>query len=351
MLWSFVYLGLRSVLAFITLIIRSDGRKELEILVLRHELQILRRQVARPRFRPADRALLAALSRSLPRSRWPVFGVRPETLLGWHAVWSGAGGRVRTLGQAGLRLILRSKHSSCAWPPRTRVGDISGSNVNWLVSWWPVSSSTIRNVLRRPWPRSDPSPPCHDLAPVPCVNRPPASSPAISSPWITVFLRRIYVCSSLASEAVALSAGCTPNPTAGWVVQQVRNLMMDLQEGPDLVRFLVHDRDTKFCTKFDAVLHAEGIRATLNTGSSAQRQCLCGALGAYRQVRMFRLDPYPRHAPPAAGSAGVRGPLQPSTDRIADLSYAHPTARARFDQSPVPSREPSRGEIDWAPAS
>ena len=84
MLWSIVYLGLRSVLAFIAWLVRSDGSKELEILVLCHELQILRPQVARPRFRPADRALLAAMSRMLPRSMWPAFCIRPETLLGWH---------------------------------------------------------------------------------------------------------------------------------------------------------------------------------------------------------------------------------------------------------------------------
>jgi hypothetical protein len=54
------------------------------ILVLRHELEILRRQQPRPRLEPADRAWLAALSRLLPRERWSAFGVRPETLLCWH---------------------------------------------------------------------------------------------------------------------------------------------------------------------------------------------------------------------------------------------------------------------------
>lgn len=66
------------------LIVRSDRSKELEILVLRHELVLLRRQSARPRLEPADRALLAALSRALPRRVWPAFSVRPETLLRWH---------------------------------------------------------------------------------------------------------------------------------------------------------------------------------------------------------------------------------------------------------------------------
>jgi hypothetical protein len=63
---------------------RGDTAKDLEILVLRHQLTVLRRQTARPRLEPADRALLAAISRVLPRSRWSCFFVRPETLLGWH---------------------------------------------------------------------------------------------------------------------------------------------------------------------------------------------------------------------------------------------------------------------------
>ncbi len=65
-------------LAFITFLIRSDGCKELEILVLLHELHILRRQVAWPRLQPADRALFGAISRMLPRSIWPVFCIKPE---------------------------------------------------------------------------------------------------------------------------------------------------------------------------------------------------------------------------------------------------------------------------------
>jgi putative transposase len=82
--WSFVYLALRRALELILLCFRSAEAKEIEILVLRHELAVLRRQHPRPRLQPADRALLAALSRLLPRARWPVFLVRPETLLRWH---------------------------------------------------------------------------------------------------------------------------------------------------------------------------------------------------------------------------------------------------------------------------
>jgi putative transposase len=82
--WSFAYLALRRVLELVMLCCRSTEAKEIEILVLRHELAVLRRQHPRPRLQPKDRALLAALSRQLPRARWSVFLVKPETLLCWH---------------------------------------------------------------------------------------------------------------------------------------------------------------------------------------------------------------------------------------------------------------------------
>jgi putative transposase len=82
--WSFVYLALIRVLELIVLCCRSTEAKEIEILVLRHELAVLRRQHPRPRLQSNDRALLATLSRHLPRARWSVILVRPETLLGWH---------------------------------------------------------------------------------------------------------------------------------------------------------------------------------------------------------------------------------------------------------------------------
>ena len=63
---------------------RGDAANDLEILVLRHQLSVLGRQTPRPRLQPADRALLAAVSRVLPRSPWSCFLVQPETPLGWH---------------------------------------------------------------------------------------------------------------------------------------------------------------------------------------------------------------------------------------------------------------------------
>jgi len=75
---------LRRVLELLVLVVRSNASKEIELLVLRHEIAVLRRQIKRPVFDPSDRALLAALSRLLPRQKWAAFSVTPETLLAWH---------------------------------------------------------------------------------------------------------------------------------------------------------------------------------------------------------------------------------------------------------------------------
>ena len=69
-LWAFGYLAVRHLLELVVLLARSDGSTEIELLALRHEAVLLRRQVKRQSFEPVDRALLAALSRPLPRSRW-----------------------------------------------------------------------------------------------------------------------------------------------------------------------------------------------------------------------------------------------------------------------------------------
>jgi putative transposase len=78
------YLAVCRSVQLLVLLARGDAAKDLEILVLRHQLTVLRRQSPPPKLKPADRALLAAVRRVLPRSRWSCFFVRPETLLRWH---------------------------------------------------------------------------------------------------------------------------------------------------------------------------------------------------------------------------------------------------------------------------
>ena len=79
-----IYMIFLQLVNLLVLLGRSSASKDVELLVLRHEVSVLRRQVTRPRPRPADRAVLAALSAALPRLRWPVFFVQPKTLLRWH---------------------------------------------------------------------------------------------------------------------------------------------------------------------------------------------------------------------------------------------------------------------------
>jgi putative transposase len=81
---SLVYLLLRQILQMLTQLARDGGAKDVELLVLRHQVAVLRRQVHRPDLRPEDRVVLAALSRLLPRARWSAFFVTPATLLRWH---------------------------------------------------------------------------------------------------------------------------------------------------------------------------------------------------------------------------------------------------------------------------
>jgi putative transposase len=81
-----LYLLLRRLLHLVVLLGRGDRVKEIEIVVLRHQVAVLRRQVDRPDLNEGDRVLLAALSRLLPRSSWRSFFVTPATLLSWHRV-------------------------------------------------------------------------------------------------------------------------------------------------------------------------------------------------------------------------------------------------------------------------
>jgi hypothetical protein len=107
--WSFVYLALRRVLELLVLCWRSADAKEVEILVLRHQLAVLRRQHPRPRLQPKDRALLAALSRLLPRPRWSIFVVTPRRCFDGTAAWCADIGPIQPGHAADHRYPTRSR--------------------------------------------------------------------------------------------------------------------------------------------------------------------------------------------------------------------------------------------------
>ena len=84
MVLSFLYVAFVRVVQLIRLSCRAQDDLAIEIVILRHEVAVLRRQVGRPALPPADRALLAGLSRLLQRARGKGFLVQPATLLRWH---------------------------------------------------------------------------------------------------------------------------------------------------------------------------------------------------------------------------------------------------------------------------
>ncbi len=126
MIWSFVYLAVRRIMELLLLCLGSCDAKELEILVLRDELEIFRRQHPRGRLEPKDRALLAALSRLLPRRRWSVFVVTPG-----HAARLASPHGPVTLDLPQHRETTSAGAwrgagiDTCGWPSRTRAGATS----------------------------------------------------------------------------------------------------------------------------------------------------------------------------------------------------------------------------------
>src|SRR6266540_3216580 len=94
---SFLYLMARRLVGMLLGSLRSEHAKDVEIAVLRHQLDVLRRQVKRPAFRPADRAVLAVLSRALPRSHWSTFLVTRPRSCGGIGAWSPASGHSPTV--------------------------------------------------------------------------------------------------------------------------------------------------------------------------------------------------------------------------------------------------------------
>ena len=149
MLVSLLYAFVCRLLELVVLFARRDRAKELEILVLRHELSILRRQVSQPRFEPQDRLLLAALSRVLPRCSWNAFLVRPETLLRWHRRlvarrWTYP---CRSAGHPPIsrevwELVLRLARENPSWGYLRIVGELRKLGVA-------ISATSVRNILAR----------------------------------------------------------------------------------------------------------------------------------------------------------------------------------------------------------
>jgi putative transposase len=227
---SVVYLLVRGLLGCLTVLTRHQMSKDAGLLVLRHENAVLRRQVSRIRYHPADRLWLAALSRLIPRRRWgEIFTVTPATLLTWHGrlvarKWdctSRRGPRRPSTAAAIRKLVIRIATDNPAWGHRRVQGELVRLG-------HPIAASTVWQIL-------------HDAGIDPAPRR---SGPtwkqfltaqargilAVDFVHVdTVLLRRIYALIVIEhGTRRARLAGITASPDGAWTTQAARNLLMDL---------------------------------------------------------------------------------------------------------------------------
>jgi putative transposase len=253
MAFGLVYQALVRVLSWLALLARSDTAKDIEILVLRHEVAVLRRTNPRPTPTWLDRAMLSALSRLLPTPLRQLRLFSPRTLLRWHAQllarrWTyprRRPGRPPTAPQI-RALVLQMARENPAWGYRRIQGELVGLGHTVAAStvWTILKSAGLDPAPRRAGPtwRQFLSAQAHAILAVDFAH------------VDTVFLRRLYVLVVIehGRRHVHL-AGITAHPTGAWVAQQARNLLMELGDRADRFRFLIRDRDSKFTAAFDGV--------------------------------------------------------------------------------------------------
>jgi hypothetical protein len=220
MLFSLLYLILRRMIGTGR---RPQDERDIELLVLRHQVRILQRQVTRPRLHRLDRVLLAAASRAMPRSTWSSFIVRPQTLLRWHRELVGRKWSYNRRGRPGRppidpavrALIVRLGRDNPRWGYQRIRGELLKLGLR-------VPATTVRTILLR-----------HGLDPAP--RRPgPTWSEFLRSQAAgilacdfftveTIKLRTIFVIFfiELQTRRVHL-AGVTSHPDSAWVTQQAR---------------------------------------------------------------------------------------------------------------------------------
>jgi hypothetical protein len=256
-----VYLIFRQLMAWLGLLARSSQSKNAEILVLRHEVAVLRRQVSRPRLSWADRAVFAALTRLLARACRLHRIVTPATILRWHRDlvtrrWTQprhhrTGGR-RTAPEL-RRLVLRLAAENSSWGYRRIHGELVGLG-------YQIAASTVWSILKRagidPAPRRD-GPSWRQFLRVQARGILATDFFCVVD---TLLLQRLYVLFVVehATRRVHL-LGVTANPSGAWVAQQARNFLIDLGDRAAQFTFLIRDRDSKFTSTFDAVFASEDI--------------------------------------------------------------------------------------------
>jgi putative transposase len=248
------YRLVRLVIDLLVLRGRSDRSKDVEILVLRHQLGVLQRQTARPRFEPDDRALLTAFARVLGRDRWEMFLVRPDTILRWHRrlvadhwTYPHGPGRPPTIVET-RHTILRFARENPTWGYRRIHGELARLGIT-------IAASTLWTILKTAG--IDPAPGRTTESWTTFLRSQAAG--IVACDFFTVdmvLLRRYYVLFfiELDTRRVHL-AGVTKNPNGAWTAQAARNFMMRYER---TVRFLIRDGGGQFVTTFDEVFRSTG---------------------------------------------------------------------------------------------
>ncbi|MEU5106726.1 integrase core domain-containing protein [Streptomyces sp. NPDC021354] len=260
MVVSLLYRMTRCLLSVPAVLLQRDTSKEAELLVLRHENAVLRRQLqARVRYEPADRLWFAALSSLIPRRRWAkVFPITPSTLLAWHRKlvarrWDYSRrrrGPGRPPTQAAIKkLVLRLARENSRWGHRRIQGELARLG-------HPIAASTVWQILHTAG--IDPAP--RRTGPTWREFLSTQAAGLIACDFLhidTISLQRLYALIFLEHRTRHLHiAGVTAHPTT----QQARNLATDLGIRMDSLRFLIRDRDSKYTDAFDAVFQAEDIK-------------------------------------------------------------------------------------------
>jgi transposase InsO family protein len=271
---------------------RHESSKDAELLVLRHQNAVLRRQISRVRYEPADRLWLAALSRLIPRQRWgEVFAVTPATLLAWHRrlvrrKWDFTSRRRRGRPPTAAvirKLVIRIATDNPSWGHRR----VQGEPVR---LGHPIAASTVRQILHRAG--IDPAPRRPGPTRKQFLTAQAAGILAVDFLHVdTVLLRRIYALIVIEHDTRRVHlAGITANPDGAWTTQAARSVMMDLGQRATPVKFLIRDRAGQFTDAFDAVFKADGIRILASPPQAPRANAICERfIGTLRREVLDRL--------------------------------------------------------------
>ena len=293
MLLSLVYRLLSCLFGLLAVLVRSDLSKDVELLVLRQENQVLRRQAGgRPRWDHTDRLWLTALSRLVSRRRWAgIFPVTPATILRWHRSlvarkWTFTErrrpGRPST-GASLKSLILRMARENPTWGHRRVQGELARLG-------YAIAASTVWEILH-----------AAGIAPAPRRGGPTwrqflaaQAHAIIACDFLvaeTVLLKRVYVLVFIEHGTRRLHlGGVTAHPTGAWAVQQARNLVMDLGDRLGTLRFLIHDRDPLFTGAFAEVFKADGMQVIKTLPKTPRMNAICErVIGTLRRELLDRI--------------------------------------------------------------